>query len=461
MEQDVLDEINIRTECLMEMFQIVEQTAAEKPDEAMVNQIQNQFKIKSQDLRNQLKDKFKAMRAKLKVQEQMVDAILKKNLTYIEHELKNLKSLDYSKFNEAERWLKSAKVKLDNFQANNNNPNYIAFDMLANAKSTEFNDGGEDDLLADEDSKNMDIIVHGEKIADVLGKVKTINPNLLASQLNQLNLQFEEQQIDALNTFAKCTAIEGVEISQEELEALKEAINQAEGGDINDDKPMDDPFVVNNQQKGMEAHLSKLQNEMENMNLNQKRQPDLPIQPDVHAQPFGQPDMGIKPMNQNFGNELPQEMNQPQNQMMEETDTGGELDPEFLGEIETYLKECMENNELSIDMSDTLIKDHGAKMVAAAASLCDNLQELRLQQCGVTDEGAIELFNELACLRQLQVIDLSFNPISERALDSLTKLLNVNQNLVVNMRMNAIKNKFAARKMANFEQQGRLNIQNQ
>jgi len=39
MEQDVLDEINIRTECLMEMFQIVEQTAAEKPDEAMVDQI--------------------------------------------------------------------------------------------------------------------------------------------------------------------------------------------------------------------------------------------------------------------------------------------------------------------------------------------------------------------------------------------------------------------------------------
>lgn len=60
-------------------------------------------------------------------------------------------------------------------------------------------------------------------------------------------------------------------------------------------------------------------------------------------------------------------------------DDGEELDPEFLSEIETYLKECMENNELSIDMSDTLIKDHGAKMVAAAASLCDQLQELRLQ----------------------------------------------------------------------------------
>jgi hypothetical protein len=39
MEQDVLDEISMRTECLMEMFQIVEQSAAEKPDEAMVEQI--------------------------------------------------------------------------------------------------------------------------------------------------------------------------------------------------------------------------------------------------------------------------------------------------------------------------------------------------------------------------------------------------------------------------------------
>jgi len=72
--------------------------------------------------------------------------------------------------------------------------------------------------------------------------------------------------------------------------------------------------------------------------------------------------------NQPQANELAQEMEQPQ---AEGEGNEEELDPEFLQEIETYLKECMENNELSIDMSDTLIKDHGAKMVAAAASLCD------------------------------------------------------------------------------------------
>lgn len=51
----------------------------------------------------------------LKVQEQTTEAILKKNLTHIENELKNLKSLDYKMFQDADKWLKNTKVKLDNF----------------------------------------------------------------------------------------------------------------------------------------------------------------------------------------------------------------------------------------------------------------------------------------------------------------------------------------------------------
>ena len=37
MEQDVLEEINIRSECLMEMYQHLAQAAQEKPDEQQVN----------------------------------------------------------------------------------------------------------------------------------------------------------------------------------------------------------------------------------------------------------------------------------------------------------------------------------------------------------------------------------------------------------------------------------------
>ena len=69
------------------------------------------------------------------IQEQATEAILKKNLSYVENELKGLKNLDYRAFEEADKWLKNAKTKLDNFEANNGNLHYIAFDMLANAKN--------------------------------------------------------------------------------------------------------------------------------------------------------------------------------------------------------------------------------------------------------------------------------------------------------------------------------------
>ena len=143
------------------------------------------------------------MRAIINVQEQTTEAILRKNFTYVENELKGLKNLDYKMFDDADKWLKNAKVKLDNFQANNDNPNYIAFDMLENRKQTQQddfmnNDGLDDNLLNDDagvTGKQTDIINHGEKIAEMLGKVKCINPNVLASQLGQLNIEFTEATI--------------------------------------------------------------------------------------------------------------------------------------------------------------------------------------------------------------------------------------------------------------------------
>lgn len=56
-----------------------------------------------------------------------------------------------------------------------------------------------------------------------------MNVNVLASQLSQLQLNFDQGTIDNLNNIATCTAIEGVEVSQEELDALKEAADANAG----------------------------------------------------------------------------------------------------------------------------------------------------------------------------------------------------------------------------------------
>jgi len=60
----------------------------------------------------------------------------------------------------------------------------------------------EDFLLDEIEGNNTDIIAHGEKISDGLGKVKTIQPSLLANQLNGLNLVFKEDVIKNLNTIS-------------------------------------------------------------------------------------------------------------------------------------------------------------------------------------------------------------------------------------------------------------------
>lgn len=212
-----------------------------------------------------MKNKFKEMRAILNVQEQTTDAILKKNFTYVENELKSLKGLDYGMFSEADKWLKNAKVKLDTFQSNNENPNYIAFDMLEkkNGQQDDImnNDNLDDDLLNDDAgaaSRNFDIINHGEKIAEQLGKVKTINPNLLASQLSELSLTFDDATIQNLHNVSKCIAIEGVEISAEEMDALKEAANAAQNVMVEEPK--------------LPASVNDLEEEMMKMKINDQKQ---------------------------------------------------------------------------------------------------------------------------------------------------------------------------------------------
>ena len=45
-EQEVLDQINLRTECLMEMYQMMESGFAEKPNELEVNSLNLNFKKK-------------------------------------------------------------------------------------------------------------------------------------------------------------------------------------------------------------------------------------------------------------------------------------------------------------------------------------------------------------------------------------------------------------------------------
>lgn len=69
METEVLGEIEVRTECLIEIYDLIESNQAFKTDKQHVENLYKLFHAKSNELRNAVRDKFKEMEASLKIQE--------------------------------------------------------------------------------------------------------------------------------------------------------------------------------------------------------------------------------------------------------------------------------------------------------------------------------------------------------------------------------------------------------
>jgi hypothetical protein len=84
MEQDVVTEISTRTELLITMYQIIEESAKNRIDQREVDRLQKEFKEKSVKLKRNLQERFFELRTALKIQENMCQEVLKKNLQHIE-----------------------------------------------------------------------------------------------------------------------------------------------------------------------------------------------------------------------------------------------------------------------------------------------------------------------------------------------------------------------------------------
>lgn len=67
--------------------------------------------------------------------------------------------------------------------------------------------------------------------------------------------------------------------------------------------------------------------------------------------------------------------------------------------------------------------------MAAVLTLCEGLEEIRLSNCGIKDDGALELFEELKTSDSVSILDLSGNPLSERCFEGLLNLLSTNKKL--------------------------------
>ena len=77
-----------------------------------------------------------------------------------------------------------------------------------------------------------------------------VNPTILENQLLRLNLTFDDEQIQTLNDITKFTAIDGIDLTAEEMKLAKEsANNQVDiGGDYNHDFNTNNDTSINDVQ---------------------------------------------------------------------------------------------------------------------------------------------------------------------------------------------------------------------
>ena len=86
--------------------------------------------------------------------------------------------------------------------------------------------------------------------------------------------------------------------------------------------------------------------------------------------------------------------------------------------------------------------------MAEAIAECEGLEEIRLANCGIRDEGAIAIFEKLKSSQTMLVIDLSRNHLTDRCFESLVTMLQFNQSIQrVELKGLQVKNKFSIHRL--------------
>ena len=211
MEHEVVNELTIRTELLIQMYQIVDDISANRIDQQTVGQMASEFRSKSNELKHSLKEKFNELKTLLKIQEQKAETILKKNLAFIENEIFKMQKVPQRLFDDADSWSVAARTRLDQFEENLEKPNFINYDLLETKDA----------------AAGPDIIVFGESLVTELEEHKDISMARVATQIKQLGLSFNQELISKLSEVVCCERVDGVEIDENELANLEEMLREA------------------------------------------------------------------------------------------------------------------------------------------------------------------------------------------------------------------------------------------
>lgn len=189
-------------------------------------------------------------------------------------------------------------------------------------------------------------------------------------------MNFNTAVIKQLSQVASCNRIDGIPIDEGELASLADVIKEAS-------RPKVEPHMLQSIDSSMPMTRQSL-------NVLAGDENDLLAE--------------LPPMNKAHKTRLGDQGGYPKTHVGKgaSEEEFEQIDEQLINEIEDYLKGVMENNEKSIEMSDTPIGSSGAKCVAAAVTFCESLVDMKLSNCEIKDSGARALFDEIAQSKSLQ-----------------------------------------------------------
>lgn len=183
-EQELLQEITLRAELLLDIYQLIEQNRSNLGDQNDVDELYNQFMVKQISLKKDVTNKFKEINNELLRKERSIMDVLERNFDSIEKTFEEIKNGPKKVVEIADKWWEEVQEKMEKFQnqteENSSDQEYIAFEMLE-----------------DVDQDN-DIIRVGEKVlADLDKQIQPPIPQL-EEKLKKLTVQFDEHFINKL-----------------------------------------------------------------------------------------------------------------------------------------------------------------------------------------------------------------------------------------------------------------------
>jgi len=425
-EDDVLKEITLRTELLIDIYELIEQNKNNLGDQKEIDDLYNQFMTKQIALKRHVANKFKEYYNDLLRKEKDVVNAIEKNFDSIEKKFEEIKNGPKKVMQAAEEWCKTAQDKMEKF----NNPTstgdksniheYIAFEML-------------------EDHNNDDDVIRvGEKVLEDLDKNTQPPVPQLQQRLSNLTVQFDEHFKNKLEMLCHVPVVEGADVITEtrgkptekntSLNSFKSTNNepskQIEKLPINKVKSTDKNLLDDDNDNDLLGSFS----------LNDKLGKDDNLM--GHTEEI------------NFLNDIPDP-------------TGEDEDPSIVGNTDAaydVISEVLENGGNSLNLSGRKLGDEFfASMIESIIDFAEgdplSITSLNLSNNEITDVGCekicefliIEKDNSVANLVEL---NLSCNKIKDKSVDIIMALFEENTKLEhINLAKNQFRSKLVINKL--------------